>query len=196
MFPPVLRLQNKTRQSHFRFSNCGDRVILFAVTFSALRYVQTSNPNRFRAVQDMLSATHTATVSQPWHLVSSARRDSATCDSDRCCSSDHFCSALSFACTPCSLCEYDGDSVGFSCRARCTPPDSAGAGGGMWRGDRTAPRLLWLSLSPGAVDAAEDRQLVELRFAVQVQRLRRSAQRTMAERGGRAVAGASRGGGR
>jgi hypothetical protein len=157
-----MRLQIITRLRHSQLWICGSRVTLLAVLLIPPSACQahTSNSNRL-SVGVMLPDMHTAVFAKLGR--SSARRDSATCDSDRCCAPDHFCSALSFACAPCSLCEFDGDSVGFSCRARCAQPDATGG-----RGDRTAPRLLWLSLSPGAVDAADARQLVELRFAVQV----------------------------
>jgi hypothetical protein len=166
----VLKPKNKPRKYDSRLSIFSHLVILFAVALNALCQGETFVPSKFFAAQGLPATSLAASVNLTLRRTS-ARRDAATCDSDRCCALDHFCSSLSFSCAPCALCEYDGDSVGFSCRARCGQPDAPGAGGGMWRGDRTAPRLLWLSLTPGAVDAAEERQLVELRFAVQVRRL-------------------------
>ena len=93
----------------------------------------------------------------------SRRDDAAACDTDRCCSPGYFCAALTLACAPCALCAYDGDSAGFSCRARCGPaaPPARAA-------DLRPPELLWLSLSPGAVDASAAPQPVEILFGVQV----------------------------
>ena len=92
------------------------------------------------------------------------RRDGGTvCDTDRCCPPGQFCAAISLICAPCALCAYDGDSAGFSCRARCGA--AAPAAGTP---DLLPPELLWLSLTPGAVDASVAWQPVELRFGVRV----------------------------
>lgn len=100
------------------------------------------------------------------------RRDGPTvCDTDRCCPAGQFCAALTLACAPCSQCVYDGDTVGFSCRARCGASSAAGNGAVA---DLRPPELLWLSLNPGSVDASAAPQTVQILFGVQV-RVRLSA---------------------
>ena len=82
------------------------------------------------------------------------RRDGRTvCDTDRCCPPGQFCAAISLICT---LCAYDGD------------PTCGAAAPAAGRPDLLPPELLWLSLTPGAVDASVAWQPVELRFGVRV----------------------------
>ena len=72
------------------------------------------------------------------------RRDGGTvCDTDRCCPPGQFCAAISLICAPCA---------------------AHGAG----TPDLLPPELLWLLLTPGAVDASVAWQPVEHRFGGRV----------------------------
>jgi hypothetical protein len=89
------------------------------------------------------------------------RRNSAVnfCDSDVCCQSSFYCELTQFTCMPCIRCGQDDHDAQNDCDQRCQTSNQIQG--------PSFPALMWLTMTPSAVDASRSRQFVQIRFAVQ-----------------------------